>query len=312
MTKQKHFLSSLISFTVTVGIIVLVLTLNGTLPKYIQKFENALEYSRAFSYVPSEDELYVHVIDIGQGDAILIKSSDGNILIDTGTDDSEETLVEHLRAAGVETVDYLICSHPHSDHIGGLDAVFENFEVGTLIIPKTEPTNSDPNLILLSHSEIAALTVNPSRGDTFTLGDIALTVMTEVNTPSADNDASLVVKLTFGENSFLFTGDISSKAERELIGTYQSGELDCDFLKVAHHGSGTSTSAEFISAVTPTIASISCGEYNSFGHPHYGVLDRLSKGGCENILRTDKMGSIILRCGKNTIAVIASKEGIFN
>lgn len=309
MSKRSKFLSSLISFAVIAGIIILILALNGTLPKYIQKFENALEYSRAFSYVPSDDELYVHVIDIGQGDAMLIKSSDGNVLIDTGTDDSEDTLVAHLRGAGVETVDYLICSHPHSDHIGGIDAVFENFEVSTLIIPPVEPSISDPNLVLLSYPEVAAITVNPSQGDAFTLGNITLTVMTEVNTPSADNDASLVIKLSFGENSFLFTGDISNKVERELIYTYQNGELDCDFLKVAHHGSSTSTCAEFISAVTPSIASISCEEYNSFGHPNYGVLDRLTKGGCENILRTDKMGSIILRCDENGITVIASKEG---
>ncbi len=312
MTKYNRFLYSLISFAVTAGIIVLVLGLNGTLPKYIQKFENALDYSRAFSYIPGEDELYIHVIDVGQGDAILVRSNHGNILIDTGTDDSEDTLAAHLRAAGVKKVDYLICSHAHSDHMGGIDAVFENFEVGTLIIPKTEPSNSDPNIVLLSCPEVAAITVNPSRGETFTLGDILITSMAEINTPIADNDASLVIKLTFGENVFLFPGDISSDIEYALISSYQSGELDCDFLKVAHHGSNTSTSSEFISALTPSIASISCGAYNSYGHPSYAVLDRLSKGGCENILRTDKMGSIILRCDESTITVIASKEGFFN
>ena len=161
MAKRSKFLSSLVYFAVIAGIILIVTSLNGTLTKYIRKFENALEYSRAFSYIPDEDEISVHVIDVGQGDAILIKSSDGNILIDTGTDDSEDTLVEHLRAAGVETVDYLICSHPHSDHIGGIDAVFENFRVGTLIIPPVEVSLSDPNIVLLSYPEVAAITVNP-------------------------------------------------------------------------------------------------------------------------------------------------------
>lgn len=312
MSKRSKFLSSLIYFAVIAGIILIVVSLNGTLTKYIQKFENALEYSRAFSYIPSEDELYIHIIDVDQGDATLIKSANGNILIDTGTDDSEDTLVAHLHGAGIKTVDYLICSHPHSDHIGGIDAVLENFDVGTLIMPKAEPTMTDANLAILSYPKIAAITVNPSRGDTFTLGNITVSVMTEVSQPSSDNDASLVAKISFGDNTFLFTGDIGSAVERELLSIYQNGELDCDFLKVAHHGSNTSTSEDFVAAVTPTVASVSCGPYNLYGHPSYGALDRLAKGGCENILRTDKMSSIILRCDKSGIKVIASKEGVFN
>ena len=308
MTKRNKFLSSLKNYAVIAVVTLLVLTLSGTLPKYIKRFENALEYSRAFSSVPSEGELYLHIIDVGQGDAALIKSSAGNILIDTGTDDSEDTLVAHLRGSGVKRVDYLICSHVHSDHIGGIDAVFENFEVGTLIIPKTEPSKSDPNIVLLSYPEIAKITVNPSRGDVFTLGEITIIALAQEDMFDDYNDTSLVVKISLGESALLFTGDISSKIERELMDTYRNGELDCDFLKVAHHGSSTSTSADFVSAVTPDYASISCLEYNSYGHPHYAVLERLSNGGCDNILRTDKLGSVILLCNEGQITVVATEE----
>ena len=151
--------------------------------------------------------------------------------------------------------------------------------------------------------------IHPERGDTYSLGDILFTALTPIGTSIDGNDASLVIKLSFGEASFLFTGDISEDVERELIDDYPNGELDCDFLKIAHHGSNTSTSAEFIAAVTPSLASISCGEYNDFGHPRHEVLNRLRDGGCEEIYRTDKMSSIILKCDGKVITLVATRDG---
>lgn len=312
MSKRKRFISSAISFIILAAVVTALLAVSGALPRLIGKFENALEYSRAFSASLEDNEIFIHIIDVGQGDAILIQSAGGNVLVDTGTNDSENTLVAHLRACGVKRVDYMICSHPHSDHIGGADAVLENFEVTTVLIPYTDEMSLDIDSMLLSIGSAAPSIINPSRGDTFTLGDMTFTTLTPLGDIDDYNDMSLVVKLTFGETSFLFTGDIGEDMERELISVYKGGELDCDFLKIAHHGSNTSTCAEFIAAVTPTVAAVSCGEYNDFGHPRHEVLERLRSGGCEEIYRTDKMSSIILKSDGNELTLVATREGISN
>jgi len=309
MRKIKRLISSLVSFVIVAAVVIALLAISGALPRLIRKFENALEYSRAFSASLGDGEIFIHVIDVGQGDAILIQSCDGNILVDTGTNDSENELVAHLRACGVKTVDYLICSHPHSDHIGGADAVFENFEVRTLLIPYADEINLDIDSMILSMGDTAPLIIHPSRGDTFPLGDITITALTPIGSYDDQNDMSLVMKLTFGETSFLFTGDISEDIERALVDTYQDGELDCDFLKIAHHGSNTSTCTEFIDAVIPTVSVVSSGEYNDFGHPRHEVLERLRSGGCEEIYRTDKMSSIILKSNGDEITLVATREG---
>ncbi len=311
MRKIKRLICSLVSFVIVAAVVIALLAISGALPRLIRKFENALEYSRAFSASLGDGEIFIHVIDVGQGDAILIQSRDGNILVDTGTNDSENELVAHLRACGVKTVDYLICSHPHSDHIGGADAVLDNFEVSAIIIPYVEEINLDIESMLLEmKSGNVPNIIHPERGDTFPLGDITITALTPIGSYDDQNDMSLVMKLTFGETSFLFTGDISEDIERALVDTYQDGELDCDFLKIAHHGSNTSTCAQFIDAVTPTVSVVSSGEYNDFGHPRHEVLERLRSGGCEEIYRTDKMSSIILKSDGNEITLVATREGV--
>ncbi len=310
MRNLKRFISKAVSFVAVLAIAAAILAINGTLPKLIQKFENALEYSRAFSHSVGEDEIFIHVIDVGQGDATLIQSQAGNILIDTGTNDSEDELVAHLRACGVKTVDYMICSHAHSDHIGGADAVLESFAVSAIIIPSlTESTLDIDSMIFSMKDGNIPDVIHPEKGDTFSLGDISFTVLTPIADTDDYNDMSLVIKVSFADTSLLFTGDISEDIEYKLIGAYQSGELDCDFLKIAHHGSNASTSAEFIAAVTPSVAVVSSGEYNDFGHPRHEVLERLREGGCEEIYRTDKMSSIVLRSDGNEITLVATREG---
>lgn len=310
MRTPKKFVGKIISFIIASLVTVTILAITGILPKLIQKFENALEYSRAFSASVGEGEIFIHVIDVGQGDAILIRSADGNILVDTGTNDSENELVAHLNACGVKTVNYLICSHAHSDHIGGADEVLEKFAVCAIIIPYVDEITSDIESMLfeMKNGNVPSI-IHPERGDTYSLGDISFTALTPIGDFADGNDTSLVIKLSFGETSFLFTGDISEDVERELIATYQNGELDCDFLKIAHHGSNTSTSAEFVAAVTPIVASVSSGEYNDFGHPRREVLQRLRDGGCEEIYRTDKMSSIVLRSDGSEITLVATREG---
>ncbi len=311
MQNLKRFISKAVSFIAVAAVVIAILAVSGILPKLIQKFENALDYSRAFSHSVGENEIFIHVIDVGQGDAALIQSQAGNILIDTGTNDSEDELVAHLKACKVKTVDYLICSHAHSDHLGGADAVLDSFDVSTIVIPSVAESTLDIESMLFSMKDgNIPDVIHPQKGDTFSLGDISFTVLTPISDTDDYNDMSLVVKISFADTSLLFTGDISEDIEHELIQVYPNGELDCDFLKIAHHGSNTSTCAEFIAAVTPSVAVVSSGEYNDFGHPRYEVLQRLRTGGCEQIYRTDKMSSIVLRSDGSEITLVATREGI--
>ena len=304
--KTSRLLSSLISALVIFALVLLFYGEN--IPNAVREFKASYIFSKALSATVTDGEIFLHVIDVGQGDAILVQSSDGCILIDTGTNDSENDLIAHLRACGVKVVDYLICSHAHSDHIGGADAVFDNFEVKTVLIPYIDESNPDIGSMLFSMADAKPRIIHPARGDTFSLGDITVTALTPIGNSDDYNDMSLVMKLSFGDTSFLFTGDISENVEHELLSTYPNGELDCDFLKIAHHGSNTSTCTEFINALTPTVASVSCGRNNDFGHPRHEVLKRLSDGGCESIYRTDEMGSVILRCDGDEITLAAMRE----
>ena len=150
--------------------------------------------------------------------------------------------------------------------------------------------------------------IHPECGDTYKLGDITITVLAPVEFSENLNDMSLVLKLTFGDTSFVFAGDAEEAAEVLMLDTYENGELDCDFLKVAHHGAVTSSSEAFICAMSPKIAAISCGRYNDFGHPRPEVIDRLLAGGCENVLRTDTMGTVILYSNGIELSIAAIRD----
>lgn len=237
------------------------------------------------------DGLYVHYIDVGQGDSELICCGGEYMLIDAGEPSASDTVVDYLNDHGIEKLEYVVCSHGHADHCGGLDAVVENFEVGMVF---TSPYPGDTSSYEIFSDAVSAkglaMTV-PELGESYTLGEAKLEFIGPLEQYDNLNDDSLVMRLEYGDTSFLFTGDMTSKAERDLL--EDGANVKCDVLKVGHHGSSGSSSYRFLYEAEPKIAVISCEAGNSYGHPHEEALSRLNDCGAE-VCRTDLEGSIVI------------------
>ena len=240
------------------------------------------------------DGLYVTFIDVGQGDSTLASCEGETLLIDAGVPEAGPEVAAYLDSVGVTELDYVVCTHAHEDHCGGLDYILENYEVGTLFAPYTEFDASGS----FTHFEDTAAELGlditvPELGAEFTLGGAVFEFIGPVGGWDGDvNDSSLVVRLDYGDDSFLFTGDIGSGplTDCALIGGY---DLDCDVLKLGHHGSSTSTDEEVMRLTSPEAAIASCGLDNSYGHPHDEVVALCEDFGAL-LLRTDRDGDIAL------------------
>lgn len=254
--------------------------------------------------VTLDGEMQLHVIDVGQGDSTLIMSKDGIVLVDAGPGSAEDSLVEYLKDVGITTIDYAIFTHPDEDHIGGADVVINNFEVKNVIMPNATKTTKTFEKMIEAIEQSNANVIEATSGASYTLGDIAFRILAP-NKASYDatNNYSVVVKLTYGNNTFMLTGDAESESESEILAKYPVSELRADFLKVGHHGSSTSTSTAFLTAVSPSIASISCGEDNKYNHPHRETIEKL-QGANIKVYRTDLLSTIVFVCDGNTISVV--------
>ncbi len=242
----------------------------------------------------SGDEVQFHFIDVGQGDAALIRTAAGDVLIDAGPGSSEDALIAYLDAQGVDNLAYAVFTHPDEDHIGGADVVLENYDVACVIRPDHDvETKVFERMITLIEAE-GAEEIFPDPGYTFRVGEVNFTVLAPIGEKySSRNDYSVVLRVDYGETSVLFTGDAETKSEGEMLDRYRlTGELDCDLIKVGHHGSDSSSSQEFLNAVTPDFAVISCGEGNKYGHPLPEILTRY-EGMDVPVYRTDLEGSIV-------------------
>ena len=251
--------------------------------------------------------LKVHFIDVEQGDSILIQSDDEVMLIDAGTNAKADFVVDYIKKQGIRKIDYLVGTHPHEDHIGGLDSVIENFDIGTIYMPRVTHTTKTFRDVLNAVKEKGLKITSPSAGTTFDLADAKCKVISpNSKNYSSLNDYSIVIKLSYGKNSFLFTGDAEALAENEII--EKGFDLAADVLKVGHHGSNTSNTEEFLKKVNPSYAVISLGEDNKYGHPHKEVMDRLEKREM-TIYRTDKNGTIIAESDGESIVFKLEKGG---
>lgn len=241
--------------------------------------------------------LEVYFFDVGQGDSELIRLPGGeNILIDAGTSSTEDELVGELRSLGAETLDLVVATHPHADHIGGMAAVIDAFDVRQVVMPRISesdtPTTKTYENLLQSIAD-KGLTITPAEpGDELlSSGGAVLTVLAPNGEDYGDlNNYSVVLRLTYGEDSFLFTGDAEEASEEEMLSL--DWPLTATVLKCGHHGSETSTSPAFLDAVSPQYAVISCGVDNDYGHPDAVTLEKLEAAGAE-VFRIDLQGTIL-------------------
>ena len=242
-----------------------------------------------------EGMLAVHFIDVGQGDCELIVTPDGQtMLIDAGIPESGDDIVGYISALGIKEIDIFVATHYHEDHIGGSPQVFDAFDILSVLILDCEvKTVCAKNLIKDIEEEKSKITY-AERGYEFELGEADfLTLSPEKITDGGGNDDSIVLRMEYGEARYIFTGDAEEETEKEILSYYDKSELSADLLKVGHHGSRTSTSNKFLEALSPSIAVISCGAGNSYGHPHIETVEKLGMS-VNFIYRTDVIGSIVI------------------
>lgn len=253
---------------------------------------------------PTEGNIAVHFIDVAQGDASLILTDSGEVmLIDTGDTKTKEALVAYIQNLGIESIDYLVLTHPHADHIGGAVAVLEAFTVKEVLMPDAiTDTRIYENVLLAIEEESCTLTI-PSPADTLSLGTARITILGPVKEYKNDlNAMSLVLRLDYGTTSFLFTGDAEARSEEDMLAQFSPSEFDVDVLKLGHHGSSTSSCAAFLDAVSATYAIASCGEGNDYGHPHREILTAMTERGIA-LYRTDRDGSIVFLSDGSSLSV---------
>ncbi len=254
--------------------------------------QNVIAKDPTFSKEDVTDEfLKIYFLDVGQADSTLIINNNQTMLIDAGNNEDGNLIVEFIKSLGTEKIDYLVGTHAHEDHIGGMDDIINNFNIGTVYLPyTTEKTTTTKTFEDVLDSLIAKnLSITTANiGDKFTLGNTNCEIMYVDNSePEDTNDQSICIRLELKNESFLFMGDASGKVEKAR------NWPQTNVLKVAHHGSKTSTSKEFLKQVKPQIAIISVGKDNSYKHPSEQVLERLESIKAK-IYRTDELGTILL------------------
>ncbi|MCL2235964.1 MAG: MBL fold metallo-hydrolase [Defluviitaleaceae bacterium] len=250
--------------------------------------------------IPADGYVYVHFIDVGQGDAVLIRTAYGAVLIDGGDNHMGQRVIDYLHSHGVRELAYVIATHPHADHIGGLIPIISEFPIGTLIMPNVTHTTLTFERFIEALENSHINVSPPVIGDTFAFGEAVFTIIAPNSSGYSNlNDYSVATHLTFGSTSFLFTGDAERTSEGEMVALHS---LSANVLHVGHHGSNTSTTEEFLSAVSPQIAVISVGANNTFGHPHSQVITRLVSHGVR-VYRTDIHGNITITSNGTNVTV---------
>lgn len=241
----------------------------------------------------SGNGLTVHFIDVGQADCALLECDGKFMIIDGGNVEDGQMVVSYLKQLGVETIDRVVCSHAHEDHVGGLPAVLSVFDAGIVYAPVTEyDSKVFRDFVEKTEARAGEITV-PAPGDQFTLGSATCTVLGPVQEYDDPNDTSIVLKVSYGESDFLFTGDMEVGAENDMIDHWgENFDWEVEVLKVGHHGSDTSSGYRFVYETDPDYGVISVGEDNKYNHPCEEPLSRLKDAGVV-VFRTDYLGHVI-------------------
>lgn len=258
------------------------------------------------SLAQTSSSFWVEYIDVGQGDAALVQCDGHYMLIDGGPSDASSVLYTILKQKGITSLDVVIATHPDADHIGGISGALNYASTNTCYSPVTEyDTRQFRSLVRYLKRHNISITV-PKAGQSFDLGTAKVDLIGPISISDDSNNSSIVTKVTYGDTVFLFMGDAEEDEEKAISRAGYS--VDCDVLKVAHHGSAYSTKKAFLRKASPRIAVISCGKDNSYGHPTKEVLDRLSAAKVD-LYRTDLHGDITVSSDGKSVAVSTEKTG---
>lgn len=257
------------------------------------------------SDIPENSNFEVHFIDVGQADSALIECDGETMMIDGGNVADSNVVAAYLKKEDVTELNYVVCSHAHEDHVGGLSGALSVTKADNIYAPKTE-TNTKAYKNFKKKAEEQNVEIkHPNIGDEIQLGSSTVEFLGPVDENGKDlNSTSIVLKITYGNTSFLFTGDAESDEEEEILNS--GADLKSTVLKVGHHGSRTSTSYPFLREVMPQYAVISVEKGNSYGHPNEDTLSKLSDAGVE-VYRTDESGDIVMTSDGNNISITTSK-----
>lgn len=304
--KQKKSLISyfllliLVIITGTIGATNAPINNNTAQPTEKNIIEIEEEQTEAIQLNPNQ--LNILYLDVGQADSILIYNQGETMLIDAGNNEDGEKLVQYIQSLGIQKIDYLVGTHAHEDHIGGIDDIINNFEIGTFYMPYDTKTTSKTYKDVIQAANNKNLKIqNPKVGDQIQVGEAQGTVMAVDNeNPEEINNSSIVLQFTYGTQKYLFMGDAETQVENS-----KQWE-DIDVLKVGHHGSNTSSSVNFIKQVQPELAIISVGKGNTYNLPKQNIIERLESIGAK-IYRTDESGTIYLTSDGTTNTITKVK-----
>lgn len=302
-----------IAYAITAIIVIVVILLFGnklsmdnieTMFSNISENVVAQESPDINTNVVEGQDAVVKFFDVGQADSIFVQSAGVNMLIDAGTNNMGNTVVQNLKDLGITKIDYLVGTHPHEDHIGGMDDVINNFEIGTIYMPKVQTNTKTFEDVLDAISNKGLTITTPEVGYVFEVGNTKCEVMCAGTGTTEENSnlnlSSIVIRMVYGEESFLFMGDAEEKNESSRQWPQTT------VLKVGHHGSDTSSSESFLNQVKPEISVISVGINNTYGHPKKTTLDKLNALGT-SIYRTDQNGTITITCDGTNCVVTTEK-----
>lgn len=247
--------------------------------------------------VTTDNKLRVYFIDVGQADSIVLSINNHNMLIDSGNYNDRFKLTKYIKSLGINKFDYIIGTHAHEDHIGSMSYILNNFDFDHYIMPSTETKYNSYIYTIKSLNKKNKTLEEPIIDSNIKLDDVSCNIIYSDNDNEEINNNSIIMKCTFFNNSYLFTGDTTSDIEHKIL----DKDLKSDVLKVAHHGSRYSSSAVFLDKVNPKYAIIPCGVDNEYGYPHKVTLDKLNKLNIK-IFRTDLDGTIISTSDGNNIS----------
>ena len=252
--------------------------------------------------VDNDNTLKIYYLDVGQADSILIDSNNEYMLIDGGNNNDGPLLVKYFQELGIKDIKYIVGTHPHEDHIGGIDEVINNFNINQIFIPDAITTTKTFEDLLDSIEKKNLTFTVPTINNTYTLGETTIKIIYTGTDTSDLNNSSIIIKLTYKKTSYLFTGDATNITEKKIL----NKDIKSDVLKIGHHGSKYSSTENFIKKVNPKYAIISVGKGNKYGHPNIETINLLNKYNIKTY-RTDELGTILLTSDGNNIEITSFK-----